>query len=200
MNEEQDSQVEQNRNQDNKEQQANPSDKHGVTHPPIIITGGGSGKLEVDSDSRVNGSSVDLEFDSYSSTSTGAHTHYQPDDVNNPTTYSAPNLRIRSVTVEVGGNTHTCSHVTANSTVVIMGKKDEFDNEPIRIIGGDGIVITFDHGEYEPNGANSGRKKFRNGIRKIGSLTIYHPGGAEAHRCPAIPANGKCIITIQDLH
>jgi hypothetical protein len=159
--------------------------KDGIrTHAPIIISGGGS---------------VDMEFDC-DSTEHSDCPYYEPDDPSNPTTYTAARLRLDKVTVTVGREVHTCSHVTPNSTVVVRGRKDEFDDAPIQVIGGNGIVIRFDHNEYKPNGSIHGKKSFHHDTRKLHSLTILNPGGTVAHECPAIPRNGKCDIRIYDEH
>jgi hypothetical protein len=144
----------------------------------------------------ITGESVTLEFDD------DADEHYEPDDPNNPTLYRGNGLRITSVTVLVTGQLpHRCPVPTSGRcTVVIQGRGASQDN-PIVIDGRTGQVIDITPDKaYGKVNTGSVRKKHHSGGHRIRSLTIQPATGGSPHQCPAIPANGKCRIRINDDH
>ena len=165
--------------QNSKREGFNTQGKSFRTHDqPIIIDGTGS---------------VTLEFDA------GGDEHYVPDDPSDPTKYTGHELQITGVTVFVPGRRpHSCPVPSdGRCTVTVVGRATHTNTIVLDGATVDAIVIAPDRA-YKKEDLGSGRKRHKSDAHKIESLTIRPIAGGEPHSCPAIPANGKCIIRIID--
>jgi hypothetical protein len=153
-------------------------------HPPIIVTGGSS-------------TAIDFERKVYGVVVSGTH--------------QSSDLFLDSVEIVRldNGSKHICHTLEADEVclVVIECTRTGLGNKDITVLGGRSVSpsINFDHVEYEEVVSVPDRQRHSNSDRKIERLLIFRvvggvPVSPAFHKCPLVPENGKCDITINDKH